>query len=202
MASISNSGKAVTIAFTTEEKAQLMDRGGEAWLWQIPEFTISEDGIGTIRLRADMFHGRKLGQMTNAAGDRWMLVIPSNKLPLAPYFSRVQAPLTFPPGADQTISEIVLPRELPPLTDKKAREAKLATAPKPRVKAVKAQSQQREPEPAPAAPSTALVVPQPQQRGTSNIAMLIEGKTFRFEAPIEDRVRLMAELSRFMVVKD
>lgn len=192
MASISNTGKTMTVAFTVEEKQRIEARAGEDWKWQIPEFTIDDSGVGHLKLRADMINGRKMGLMSTTPEERWMLVVPSTVMPLAPYFNKVPVEAVF--GDDDKLVEFILPRELPALKERQL--AALAGREKPKVRKTKA------PKPEAVAPqtSTALVVPTPQQRNGSNLTLLIEGKSFRFEVPIEARLRLMSDLAQFAVV--
>lgn len=189
MAAISNTGKTVTVAFTVEETATLRERGGEHWKWQVPEFRIDNGGIGHLALRADMMEGRKLGLMSSpgTVPERWMMVIPSKILPLVPLFSKVQVSAIFPEGnAHQT--EFVFPRSLPALGEKRAQMAKLGKSPKEKPKAVQT---------VPVVISEP--VPTPQQRNGSNVTLLIEGKSFRYDIPIEERIRLIGMLAPYSV---
>lgn len=193
MASISNTGKTMTVAFTVEEKQRIEARAGEDWKWQIPEFTIDDSGVGHLKLRADMINGRKMGLMSTTPEERWMLVVPSTVMPLAPYFNKVPVEAVF--GDDDKLVEFILPRELPAL---KERQLAALAASKPKVK--KTPITKAKPEVAAPQTSTALVVPTPQQRNGSNLTLLIEGKSFRFEVPIEARLRIMSDLAQFAVV--
>ena len=190
MASISNTGKTMTVAFSVAEKEQLAARGGDDWKWQVPEFSIDDNGVGRLTLRADMHNGRKLGLISSTPEERWMLVIPSAAMPLAPYFKKVAVEADFT-SEDGKVTVFKLPRELPAITDRQMKA--LAGTPKPKVRKA-----QVAPTPAPmeAAPAP---VPTPQQRNGSNITMLIEGKSFRFEVPIEKRLRMMSELAEYAV---
>lgn len=191
MASISNTGKSITIAFSVEESDRLKMRGGEDWRWQVPEFSISEDGIGTLVIRPDMFTGRKIGKMTknHETPERWMLVIPSTTMPLVPYFNKV------PVDADFTYTEVTkfaLPRSLPPLAAAKVKAARLAAAPRVRAEAVKPQPV------AEAEPMTALAMipPEPMR---SNITLIIEGNSFVYDVPLMERIRIMGDLKDYIV---
>lgn len=207
MASISNTGKSITLAFTDAEKNSLMERGGDDWHWQIPEFKINRDGTGTLTLQADMFKGRKIVKMSGV-DDRWMLVIPPKAMPLMPYFKRIMVELNFD-SPDAKITTVAIPRDLPMLGERKIKEARNA-AHKPVAKLVE--------------PSTAfekiasgledaiaygdgdtsrgvIATASPIIVGPEgNLTLVIEGQSFVYNLPLAERLRLIGELVKYEVV--
>lgn len=175
MVSVSNTGKTISVAFTPEERAVLEQHAGDDWKWMNSEFTPNPDGSLRLILSANMMTGRKLGTMT--ATDRWLLSNPSNNFPTVPTFSRVSVPMTV---LEDRHKEFVidLPRELPPLSEKRISNLRVVS------KKVTVIPSEKKPE-----------ANHPQQRNGSNITLMIEGKSFRFEAPIDVRLRIMKELA-------
>jgi hypothetical protein len=190
MATISNTGKTITMALTHEERATLEQRAGDDWHWLIPEFNIDPDGIGVFTFRANMFEGRKLGPMQPS--QRMILVVPSHIMPMVPYFKRVTVDMLFD-DPDPKVAVIRLPRELPSLSEKQIQAAKLAAPPKARVRV---RVRNKPPIAAETPPTVAPIVMPPQ----ANITVMIEGRSFEYSVPLEQRLRMLGDLSTFALV--
>lgn len=182
MANLSNTGKTLTLSLTHEEHQNLESSQPE-WMFQTPEFNIDENGIGRLTMRPDMLNGHKLQRMKGGE-ERWMLVVPSKKLPLAPYFKKVEVSSHL---ADEGRSmTFTLPRELPVIDEvapvrRRGKSSALAAKPK-------AQPRPKTPSP---------VVLQPVKK--ANLRLMVEGEEFAFEIPLTERLRLLGELNQYRV---